>query len=79
MKLTIQAIHFTAADKLKNYIEKKSAKLDQFFDRIVESTVRLKLEPEVSGANKLVEIHEAFLETYWSRGYRPSLLKLQLI
>ncbi|MEL6676168.1 MAG: ribosome-associated translation inhibitor RaiA [Bacteroidota bacterium] len=56
MKLTIQSIHFTATDKLKHYIQKKSTKLDQFFDRIQEGTVKLKLEPEVSGANKLVEM-----------------------
>ena len=56
MKLTIQSIHFTASARLKNYIQKKCDKLDQFFDRITEGKVALKLQNEVKGANKLVEI-----------------------
>ena len=56
MKVTIQSIHFTAADPLKAYIQKKCDKLDQFFDRIQEGEVRLKLQNEVKGANKLAEI-----------------------
>ena len=56
MKVIIHSIHFTAADRLKTYVQNKCEKLDRFFDRIVEATVRLKLQNEVKGANKLVEI-----------------------
>ncbi|RMG69230.1 MAG: ribosome-associated translation inhibitor RaiA [Bacteroidetes bacterium] len=56
MKVTIQSIHFTAADRLKSYIQKKCDKLDQFFDRIIEGTVVLKVQQEVKNANKHVEI-----------------------
>ncbi|MEM7371328.1 MAG: ribosome-associated translation inhibitor RaiA [Bacteroidota bacterium] len=56
MKTTIQALHFTAADRLKSYIQKKCDKLDQFYDRIQEGTVSLKLQNEVKNANKWVEV-----------------------
>ena len=56
MRITIQSIHFTAADRLKEYIQKKCDKLDQFFDNIIEGKVNLKVQNENKGANKLVEI-----------------------
>lgn len=56
MKVTIQSIHFTAADRLKAYTQKKCDKLDQFFDRITEGIVTLKLQQEVKDANKYAEI-----------------------
>ncbi|MFK7925536.1 MAG: ribosome-associated translation inhibitor RaiA [Bacteroidia bacterium] len=56
MKVTIQSIHFTAADRLKDYVQKKCDKFDQFYDRIVEGKVILKLQKEVKGSDKLVEI-----------------------
>lgn len=56
MKTTIQALHFTAADRLKSYIQKKCDKLDHFFDRIQEATVSLKVQHEVKSANKWVEV-----------------------
>lgn len=56
MKLTIQSIHFDAADHLKAYIQKKADKLDTYFDRITDGEVYLKLQNEVKGANKLVEV-----------------------
>lgn len=56
MKLNIQSIHFTAASRLTDHIQKKCDKLDVFFDRIIEGEVFLKLKNEEKGANKLVEI-----------------------
>ena len=56
MTITIQSIHFTAAEKLKNYIQRKCNKLDNYFDRIVDGEVYLKLRNEVKGENKFVEI-----------------------
>ena len=56
MKLTIQSIHFDAADRLKDYVQQKLDKLDQYFDRITDGDVYLKLQNEVKGANKLVEV-----------------------
>ena len=56
MKLTIQSIHFNAADHLKAYVQRKADKLDTYFDRITDGEVSLKLQNEIKGANKLVEV-----------------------
>ena len=56
MKITINSIHFSAADRLRTYIESRMNKLDRFFDRVVDARVNLKLQQEVKGANKFVEI-----------------------
>jgi len=56
MKITIQAIHFTAADRLKDFINKKVNKLDQFFDRIIDTEVILKVRDEFKEGNKFAEI-----------------------
>lgn len=56
MKLTIQAIHFTASDRLKDFISNKVNKLDQFFDRIIEGEATLKVRDEYKEGNKYVEI-----------------------
>jgi putative sigma-54 modulation protein len=52
----MQSIHFTAADHLKEYTEEKVSKLDHYFDRITGAEIFFKLQDEVKGANKLVEI-----------------------
>ena len=56
MKVTIQAIHFKAADRLKAYIQEKVDKLPQFFDRIISAEVTLKVQNEHKGENKYMEI-----------------------
>ncbi|MCB0839048.1 MAG: ribosome-associated translation inhibitor RaiA [Bacteroidetes bacterium] len=56
MKITIQSIHFDASARLKTYIEKKCNKLDQFYDRITEGTITLKVQNEMKPNNKFVEI-----------------------
>lgn len=56
MKVIIQSIHFTATDRLKNYIQKKCNKLDLFYDNIVEGIVFLKLDATKTKQNKAVEI-----------------------
>lgn len=56
MKITIQSIHFDAAGHLKDYIQKKCDKLDQFYDRITDGEVILKLNNEIKGGNKFAEV-----------------------
>ncbi len=56
MKITVQAIHFTADTKLVEFIQKKANKLDQFFDQIISGEVYLKLEKVENEANKISEI-----------------------
>lgn len=57
MKLQIHSLHFDADIKLLEFIESKNAKLETFYDRIIEGEVFLKLEKgEHSRENKAVEI-----------------------
>ncbi|MGI4749962.1 MAG: ribosome hibernation-promoting factor, HPF/YfiA family [Janthinobacterium lividum] len=56
MKITVQAIHFTADSKLVDFIQKKANKLDQFFDQVISGEVYLKLEKVEDEANKISEI-----------------------
>lgn len=56
MKLQISAVHFDADQKLLDYIEKKTMKLGQFFDRITDTQVFLKLENSGQVRDKIVEI-----------------------
>jgi putative sigma-54 modulation protein len=56
MKIHLTAVHFDADQKLIDYIEKKAAKLSQFFDRIIDAQVFLKLENSGQVRDKIVEI-----------------------
>lgn len=44
MKIQIQSLHFTADKKLLDFIGKKLNKLDQYYDRIIDSDVILSLD-----------------------------------
>lgn len=56
MELQIQSVRFDADAKLLEFIEKKLAKLETFFDKIVSADVILKLEADDEKENKLVDI-----------------------
>jgi putative sigma-54 modulation protein len=56
MKIHMTAVHFDADQKLLDYIEKKAAKLNQFFDRIIDAQVFLKLENSGQVRDKIVEL-----------------------
>ncbi len=56
MKIRISARHFAADKKLKEYIEKKLAKLGRYFDRITNVDVNLELENTGRVKDKIVEI-----------------------
>ncbi len=56
MKIYTQAVHFSADQKLLDFIDKKLNKLDQFYDRIVDARVVLKLENTGQIKDKVVEI-----------------------
>lgn len=56
MNIKVNAIHFTADQKLVDFAEKKISKLDTFFDGIISAEVILKVDkPEVAN-NKLAEV-----------------------
>jgi putative sigma-54 modulation protein len=56
MRIHIEAVKFTVDQKLTDYIQKKLSKLDQFFDRIVDVSVFLKLENSGQVKDKIVEV-----------------------
>ncbi len=69
MNLNIQTVHFDADVKLKNHIEQKIQKLNQFHDQIINVNIYLKLDNIVHKIkDKIVEIkvaipkHEFFVK-----------------
>ena len=56
MKITIQTVGVTPHEPLKERIEKKLAKLETFYDKIVETTVFLKVENSTEKSNKTTEL-----------------------
>ncbi len=56
MKVHTQSVHFSADAKLIAFIEKKLSKLEQFFDRILNASVILKLENSGQVKDKVAEI-----------------------
>ena len=56
MEVKINSVHFTADQKLMDFVNKKVNKLDTFFDGIINAEVTLKiLKPEIS-ENKISEL-----------------------
>lgn len=56
MQVTFQTVHFTADQKLKDYISDKLQKLEKFYPKIIQSTVYLKLENSGQVKDKVIEI-----------------------
>ena len=56
MNVVIHPVHFDASTQLIEFINKKLAKLEIFFDRIIETEVFLKLESKQNVKDKIVEI-----------------------
>ena len=56
MKLKIQAIHFSADQKLLSFIQEKVDKLLHFYENIVGGEVYLKIDKSNDLENKIAEI-----------------------
>ncbi len=56
MNIIVQSIKFDADQKLVTFIKKKTAKLEQFLDNIIEGVCYLRLENVDDETNKVVEI-----------------------
>ena len=57
MKLQMHSIHFDADQKLLDYIQKKTEKLDTFYDRITGGEVFLRINKDTAlHENKIIEI-----------------------
>jgi putative sigma-54 modulation protein len=56
MKLQMQSVHFTADQKLLAFIQEKADKLDMFYNRIIDGEVVMRLNKNMTGENKIVEV-----------------------
>ena len=56
MRVQTQSVHFKADEKLLILIEERLQKLEQFFDRIINASVTLRLEKNGKVQDKIVEI-----------------------
>ena len=56
MQVTFQAVHFTADQKLRDYINDKLQKLVKFYPKIIQTTVYLKLENSGQVKDKVIEV-----------------------
>lgn len=56
MKVQLHSIHFTADQKLINFINEKVSKLELFFDNIIACEVYLKLDKSQEKENKIAEL-----------------------
>ena len=55
MKVNTQSVNFNADPKLLTFIQKRMDKLDQFYDKVIQSNVYLKLENTSAKENKIFE------------------------
>jgi len=56
MEVKINSVHFNADEKLMEFVNKKVAKLDTFFDGIINSDVTLKVLKPEAARNKVAEL-----------------------
>ena len=56
MKTNIQSIHFDASEQLQAFVEKKTAKLEKFFDEIDIVEVTLKVVKPETAMNKQADV-----------------------
>jgi len=57
MKLQMHSIHFDADQKLLDYIQKKTEKLETFYDRIIGGEIFLRINKDTTThENKVIEI-----------------------
>jgi putative sigma-54 modulation protein len=56
MKLQVHSVHFTADQKLLDFIQKKVDKLETFYDRFTDGEVFLRVDKPETHDNKVVEI-----------------------
>ncbi len=56
MNVNVNAIHFSADQRLIDFAVKKTSKLDTFFDGIISAEVILKVVKPEAANNKLAEI-----------------------
>ena len=56
MDFKVNTVHFTADDKLVDFIHGKVKKLEQMYDNIIASEVYLRLDKNDQNENKIAEV-----------------------
>jgi putative sigma-54 modulation protein len=56
MKVIVQSVNFNADKRLIDFVEKKVAGLEKYYDKIVDSEVFLKVQQTSEKENKTVDI-----------------------
>lgn len=56
MKLHVQSIHFDADQKLLDFVQQKTGKLERFYNKIIDGQIFLKLDKDSTHTNKIAEI-----------------------
>jgi putative sigma-54 modulation protein len=56
MKTRTEAIHFSADKNLLEFIDKKTSKLHQFYDKIIDVDIKLRLENSGQIRDKIAEV-----------------------
>jgi len=56
MTINIQSVHFDADQKLLGFVNEKVAKLNTFYDGIINSEIILRLDKSSTADNKIAEI-----------------------
>lgn len=56
MDFKLNTVHFSADEKLVEYIKERIGKLERIYDSIVSSEVYLKVDKNESNENKIVEV-----------------------
>jgi putative sigma-54 modulation protein len=57
MNINIQSVHFSASERLQEFISQKVGKLDLYYDGIISAEVSLKLAKSDDTENKVAEIN----------------------
>ncbi len=56
MKVRTQSVNFTIDRKLVDFVQRRMDKLDNFYDRVIDAEVFLKVENTSSKENKIAEL-----------------------
>jgi len=56
MKVNVQSVNFTVDRKLVEFIQKRMDKLENYYDKVIDSYVYLKVENTSSKDNKIAEV-----------------------
>lgn len=56
MKVNMQSVNFNVDRKLTDFIQQRMDKLDNYYDKVVNSNVYLKVQNTSDKANKVVEV-----------------------